>query len=308
MDSFVDSLEERSTGTSPANFNIIPTSGINAEYGTSFEQRQITRQTRETTETMADGIPIKVKPGFLSTFFSVLTYIVAVMILLTAVPISFYAFIFTYFFDKGRYVCGKIFRFCGVFIVLLNPFWKVTVTGNKDIKPKKTVFVSNHLSIVDCVLIGHVPWEMKWLYKAEAAKIPLVGMMLKLAGDVPVDRSSRESTKESMATCTEWLQLGANVMIFPEGRRMIGETMGDFKDGAFRLAIENQCDLMPMAIIGSNECMAVHDWRFSSHADCRIKVGQPISTKGMTLNDVESLKENAKNQIQTLYDQLKKSK
>ena len=57
--------------------------------------------------------------------------------------------------------------------------------------PPPYVVVSNHESFVDILLISHLPWEMKWLSKAELFRIPVLGWMMQLAGDIPVKRGVR---------------------------------------------------------------------------------------------------------------------
>src|SRR5699024_1086674 len=96
-------------------------------------------------------------------------------------------------------------------------------------------------------LISYLPWEMKWLGKASLFWIPFIGWSMWLAGDIKLHRGDRSSAKDAMKTCRNWLTLGANVMIFPEGTRSRTGTTGDFKDGAFRLAIETGSDVLPLA-------------------------------------------------------------
>jgi 1-acyl-sn-glycerol-3-phosphate acyltransferase len=100
--------------------------------------------------------------------------------------------------------------------------------------------VSNHQSFTDTAIISMLPWEMKWLAKSSLFWIPFIGWAMWLAGDIKVHRGNRDSAKDAMKQCKEWLTRGANVMIFPEGTRSKTGVMGEFKEGAFRLAIETK--------------------------------------------------------------------
>ena len=60
------------------------------------------------------------------------------------------------------------------------------------------VVVANHESFVDILLISHLPWEMKWLSKAEFFKFPLVGWLMRMAGDI---RSSAATGRASRRRC-----------------------------------------------------------------------------------------------------------
>lgn len=202
----------------------------------------------------------------------------------------------TWPFDKRKVVTGRAFRLIGVTAARLNPFWKFGVHGTPVRPSGRTVVVSNHESNADPFLISFLPWEMKWLGKASLFKIPVVGWSMWLAGDIPVRRGEKDSALEAMATCARWLEKGMPVMIFPEGTRSKTDDLLPFKDGAFRLAIETGADVLPVAVSGTRRALPKHSWRFAT-SRALVTVGKPISTKGMTLADVERLKEMARAQI-----------
>ena len=205
----------------------------------------------------------------------------------------------TWPFDKRRYITGRTFRLIGVTAARLNPFWKFAIHGTPQPPAPRTVVVSNHESNADCFLISYLPWEMKWLGKESLFKIPFVGWSMWLAGDIPVRRGEKGSAQEAMATCARWLDKGMPVMIFPEGTRSKTDELLPFKDGAFRLAIETGADLLPMAVSGTRRALPKHSWRFAPSRGL-VTVGKPISTQGMTLEDVERLREMAREQILAL--------
>jgi 1-acyl-sn-glycerol-3-phosphate acyltransferase len=208
--------------------------------------------------------------------------------------------IFTWPFDRKKWVTGRAFRRIGITAAQLTPFWHFRTHGEvpRRIAPR-TVVVSNHESNADPFIISLLPWEMKWLGKASLFKIPAVGWSMWLAGDIPVRRGESESAKGAMAQCSRWLDKGMPVMIFPEGTRSKTDELLPFKDGAFRLAIDTQSDLLPIAVSGTRHSLPKHSWRFA-HAKALVTVGKPISTKGMTMADVERLKAMAREQILTM--------
>eukprot|EP01117_Protostelium_nocturnum_P004133 TRINITY_DN1542_c0_g1_i1.p1 TRINITY_DN1542_c0_g1~~TRINITY_DN1542_c0_g1_i1.p1 ORF type:complete len:285 (-),score=94.69 TRINITY_DN1542_c0_g1_i1:42-896(-) len=216
-------------------------------------------------------------------------------------------FPFLYFVDKRRDLLGRIFRGAAVNAVKLNPLWDFKIQGEVPSKlPEATICVSNHLSIADPAIISHLPWEMKWLSKASVGYIPFVGWGMVVAGDILVKRGNKDSAKMAMKKCAEWLKVGANVMIFPEGTRTRDGVLGEFKDGAFRLAIETQSDILPLAILGTEKAIPVRSWKMAPSVG-RVTVGKPISTKGMTIKDLENLKKTSREQIEELYQQLQRT-
>lgn len=167
----------------------------------------------------------------------------------------------------------------------------------------KTVIVSNHESHSDPFLIAHLPWQMRFLAKESLFKIPLIGWGLWVAGDIAVRRGAAESIQEAMRKCAWWLERGMPVMIFPEGTRSQTGELLPFKDGAFRLAIETGADVLPLALRGTRKAMPNNTWRFG-FARARVIAGTPIATKGMTIDDVERLKTQTRDQIEALLGQL----
>ena len=147
------------------------------------------------------------------------------------------------------------------------------------------VVVSNHESFADILLISHLPWEMKWLSKAELFRIPVMGWLMHLAGDVPVKRGFGPSAVEAMARCREVLSNRVSVMIFPEGTRSPTAELLPFKDGAFRLAIDAGVPILPLALHGTGNALPKHDWRFG-RSTAVVEVLEPVETAGLTAADV----------------------
>ena len=63
-----------------------------------------------------------------------------------------------------------------------------------------------------------------------------------------------------------------------------------FKDGAFKLAIEAQVPILPIAVAGTRDCMAKHSFAFR-RARAKARVLAPIPTTGMTNQDVATLRD-----------------
>jgi len=206
--------------------------------------------------------------------------------------------------DRTRHRAGRFFRDIGVVATKLNPMWDFRLHGQlPNYMPGKTVVVCNHVSNSDAFLISHVPYEMKWLGKASLFKVPIFGQLMKMAGDVPVQRGTKHSIVEAMKRCKEQLEHGMPVMIFPEGTRSKSADLLPFKDGAFRLAIETGADILPMAVAGTRDALPKHSWRFG-FATGLVHVGDPISTEGLTLDDVAELRDRTREVVAELYGEI----
>jgi 1-acyl-sn-glycerol-3-phosphate acyltransferase len=218
-------------------------------------------------------------------------WVVWVLIVLAALPAVGLVFLVTAPFDPGRYAAGRTFRWLGALGGRLNPWWDFRTEGQFVRDPRRPyVAVSNHESYADIFLLSHLPWEMKWLAKRTIFKIPVMGWVMRMAGDVPLVRGNRQSALGAIARCRDRLDKRVSVMIFPEGTRSATDELLPFKDGAFHLAVEAQAPVLPIAVAGTRHCMAKHSFRVNrARAACRVLA--PVETVGLTTDDVPALRE-----------------
>ncbi|MEE2787546.1 MAG: lysophospholipid acyltransferase family protein [Myxococcota bacterium] len=193
---------------------------------------------------------------------------------------------YTALFDRRRNYAGRIFRGVAVVASKLNPLWTFGVVGSAERDLGAAVVVSNHCSHADSFLISHLPFEMKWLGKKSLFSIPIVGWSMRLSGDIPLVRGDKSSVKQAMKACRNYLAQDMPIMMFPEGTRSRSGTIGEFKDGAFRLAMDADVPVIPIAVSGTETALRKADWRFG-RAHALVMVGAPIAVHGRTLADIK---------------------
>src|SRR3954468_3223599 len=238
------------------------------------------------------------------SIMSLWAWLVLVLCILLWFPVLAIVRLLTFPFDRAGYVAGYIFRRIGPAMATLNPLWRFSYSGKMPADPRRPfVMVSNHESFADILLISHLPWEMKWLSKAELFRIPVMGWMMWLAGDIPVMRGFGPSALEAMERCREVLRQRVSVMIFPEGTRSRTAELLPFKDGAFRLAVEAGVPILPLALSGTGTALPKHGWRFGRSA-AHLRVLEPVDTAGLTLADVPALKARVRDLIVRTRDSL----
>lgn len=238
------------------------------------------------------------------TIVSVWAWLVLILCTLLWLPLMALLRLATAPFDRGRYAVGYLFRQIPVIVAAANPLWRFRCTGIMPADPRHPyVVVSNHESFVDILLISHLPWEMKWLSKAELFRIPFMGWLMHLAGDVPVKRGFGPSAVEAMARCREILARKVSVMIFPEGTRSPTADLLPFKDGAFRLAVDAGVPILPLAVHGTATALRKHDWRFG-RSRAVVTVLEPVETAGLTPADIPALKARVRERIVAARDAL----
>lgn len=192
--------------------------------------------------------------------------------------------------DEAHYHTGRLFRLLGKSISKLNPNWKITISGNVDIDDRHPyVIVCNHLSQADIPLISNLSWEMKWVAKKELFNTPVVGWMMKLAGDISVDRKALNRKRKTLQNASEYLSKQCSVIFFPEGTRSRNGKLNRFTRGAFELAIREGVPVLPMVIDGTQTCLPKRSWKFGTANHIKLRVMEPVDTAEFSENGVEEL-------------------
>ena len=195
---------------------------------------------------------------------------------------------------------GRWMRRLGWLTSKLTPLWNFSVVGSgpADIHETPYVVVANHESTADPFLLSYLPWDMRWVAKEELFKIPVIGNYFRWSGDIPLRRGDGDSVREMMNECHRALKAGIPVMIFPEGTRSKTGELLQFRDGAFKLAIEAQVPILPLAVAGTRACRPKGSKWFGD-ATAKVMVLTPIPTKGLTDKDVAALREATREAIST---------
>ena len=174
-------------------------------------------------------------------------------------PIAVVIWALTAPFDRRRRALHLFTCFWASLYTWLNPVWRVTIHGRENIDPGATyVYVANHLSLLDILVLFRLFTDFKWVSKAELFKIPGVGWNMTLNNYIPLRRGERDSVIAMMAQCQEALAQGSSLMMFPEGTRSATGDLKAFKTGAFELAVAADVPIVPIAIVGTNNALPKH--------------------------------------------------
>ena len=205
-----------------------------------------------------------------------------VVIVVVWTPLVLLFRLLTFPWDPDRYRVGRLFHASAALAARINPFWKFRIVDDVHAADRKPyVLVANHSSFTDVFLIATFPGERKFLSKKTVFKIPLLGWQMRVAGDVPIVRGDRESARRAMRDLRERLDRKLSVIFFPEGTRSADGSLGEFREGAFRLAIEAGVDVLPLAIVGAAGSLPKHSVVFRPAAAVLI-VLPPEPTAGLS--------------------------
>lgn len=216
---------------------------------------------------------------------SIFAYLVVSLYVLIVGPIGMAAAIL--FKAKGLlYELGHV----GVTLALGCAGIRYRVIGREHI-PADTavVFCSNHQSNVDPpVLFKALHRRLHILYKAELSNLPILGRVLQIGGFIPVPRENRDEAFRAIERAAASIRAGNSFLIFPEGTRSRTDELLPFKKGGFVMAIEAQAPIVPVAVSGGRASMRKGSW-IVRPVEVAVRVGQPIPTAGLTIDDRDSL-------------------
>ena len=213
----------------------------------------------------------------LTLIFAVYTIVVLTFFFI----LSFVALIVCYPFDKRRRVVHELSRWL-CFSWWYAPFtWSRKISGLENVdKNKPYVIVINHNSMVDIIALYFVRLNFRWVSKQEVFRIPYIGPMLWMHGDIAIKRGrATESMKKVINDGKMWLGRGVSVAIFPEGTRSKDGEIQRFKGGAFALAKEAGVEILPVVMEGTTKIFKPKSIFFNWKHQLTLKVLPPISAE-----------------------------
>jgi 1-acyl-sn-glycerol-3-phosphate acyltransferase len=191
----------------------------------------------------------------------------------------------------------------GCWIALTLAGIRYRVLGRENIPRQAVVFCSNHESNVDPpVLFQALHRRLHILYKAELRNFPIMKTVFDIGGFVPVDRADREKSMASIKRGADSLRAGNPFLIFPEGTRSPDGQLLPFKKGGFIMALHAQVPIVPVAVQGGRDAMHKGS-AVVRPVTVTVRIGDPIPTAGLTLEDRDTLIERVRTQVQNLLAQ-----
>ncbi len=155
------------------------------------------------------------------------------------------------------------------------------IKGKENFEDGKNYIVTcNHNSLIDVpVATPFIPGANKTIAKAELAKIPLFGLIYK-RGSILVDRKDKKSRQNSFKEMKKVLELRMHMCIYPEGtRNKTGKALKEFKDGAFRLAIETCTPIIPTLIFNTKKVLPADKTFYFHPAKMEIHFLPPVKAE-----------------------------
>lgn len=178
---------------------------------------------------------------------------------------------------------------------------RLDVEGLRNLPPPPYVIVSNHASYIDTFLMyGIIPHFFVFMGMAELRKFPMFGRFFKSGQNIAVNRSSVVESIKAFHLANERIESGYSVAIFPEGGiKPQVPKLAPFKNGAFKLAINQQVPIVPIVMFDTHILLESNDVLRTVGKPGRapVKVLTPVSTVDLKQEDLIPLREQIHNLI-----------
>jgi 1-acyl-sn-glycerol-3-phosphate acyltransferase len=187
-------------------------------------------------------------------------------------------------------------------LILRTTGVRVTTVGLERLDPTRSyVLASNHQSIYDIpIVFASVPLQLRIVAKASLGRFPFLGWHLQRTGHLLVDR--RHPGAGILKKMSRLVHGARSLIIFPEGTRSQDGTVARFKAGSFLLAIDAGLPVVPVSIARSRYVM-LKGRLMTCPGDVTLTIHEPISTAGVTREQVRALAEQVRTIVRPAVDE-----
>lgn len=204
--------------------------------------------------------------NLLVVIWTIWAFVITILIFLVLFPINLF-----FIFCLGRFG-NKIFMWYMYYVANILIFlygMRKDISGTYPFNHNGAcIYVINHKSYLDVVIIASiVKPQIKYLGKAEVFNWPLFGVIAKKSGQIPVQRENKLSRQRGYDLMKEAVSNGFSIILFPEGgwknkgdqkssnpySLEENQLLHQFRNGAFRLAIETKVPVVPIALFNAQE-------------------------------------------------------
>lgn len=178
--------------------------------------------------------------------------------------------------------------------LFMNVFFRIEVTGKHNFTENKLIVCSNHISLLDPILVGIIsPRKIYFMAKKELFENKILNKIITKLGAFPVDRRKGDisAIKKSLKVLNEGNVLG----IFLEGTRVKNENIENAKPGVAMIAIKSKCNVLPIYI----------DANYKLFSKIKVIIGEPISfeefyDQKLNIDDYKKISQNILKRIYAL--------
>jgi 1-acyl-sn-glycerol-3-phosphate acyltransferase len=164
----------------------------------------------------------------------------------------------------------------------LNKYANIEIIGKENLTKlkKPAIFISNHLSNSDALVLNHILKDQDLTFVAgiKLSKNPITNIGILIIKTTPIKPNSPD--KEGIKRIINIIKDGNNVLLFPEGTRSRTGEMIEAKKGILLIAKLTKAEIVPIGISGTENLLPINknDMAAESfhYADVKVNIGEPF--------------------------------
>ncbi|MFL0197562.1 lysophospholipid acyltransferase family protein [Clostridium sp. WILCCON 0269] len=198
--------------------------------------------------------------------------------------------------EAENYINISLKKWADFVLRLINA--KIEVTGKENLPDSTCLFVSNHQGFLDIpIIISSIDRTVGFISKKEITKFKLITYWMRQIKCVFIDRKSIRESMKSINEAIETLKKGHSMVIFPEGTRSKGPSIGEFKKGSLKLALKAKVPVVPIAIDGSYKLREGNKHSMVKSAYVKVTICEPIYIDKLSKEELSDISNIVKQQI-----------
>ncbi|MCT8977945.1 1-acyl-sn-glycerol-3-phosphate acyltransferase [Clostridium sp. CX1] len=171
----------------------------------------------------------------------------------------------------------------------------IKVVGRENIPEETCLYVANHQGFFDIpIMIHSLDKTVGFIAKKELLKFRVLTYWMEQMHCIFMDRSNMRESIKSINEGVENLKNGHNLVIFPEGTRSKGPSIGEFKKGSLKLALKSGVPIVPVAIDGSYKLREGNEKSAIKSAEVKVTICKPIYMDELSKEEKTDLAEKVK--------------
>ena len=154
---------------------------------------------------------------------------------------------------------------------------EIIITGQENVPMSGPVlFIVNHQGYFDIPgLLGFIAKPKAFLAKAELKIVPILSSWMKEMNCVFIKRERLKQSRSALEHCARLLKESLSLVVFPEGTRSKSSRLGEFKTGAFKLALQTGVPIVPVALDGTYKLLEQQGWLLRP-ATIQVRIAPPV--------------------------------
>lgn len=168
---------------------------------------------------------------------------------------------------------------------------------------RRYMVLCNHSSHYDIpATFAALPGSIRMLAKQELYAIPVLGRAMRAAEFPSVDRHNGQRARADLQRARAMMESGIVLWAAPEGTRSADGGLLPFKRGCFRLALDTDAVIVPLAIRGIHRVLPARTFDLNLGQPVELLVGKPIDAAAFRGRGIDALVGEVRERMQQLLE------